>query len=124
MNSYSSPGVENFIVVRGHIKGNGTYEMSLMMEMITEFYQISEKDIKSAWRKRPVVWARHVFCYLCSKYVQCSIVSIGKVINRDHTSVIHARQNVSNLMDSDPDLREQVKGLETRVITSKIVGKL
>lgn len=54
--------------------------------------------IKDRVRKRHVVMIRQIFYYL-SVNMGYSLVSVGKYLNYDHATVIHAVKVVSNLID-------------------------
>lgn len=47
-------------------------------------------DLMSPLRRRDVVEARTLFCVLAQKFTQASSVQIGWLLNRDHSTVLHA----------------------------------
>lgn len=49
-------------------------------------------------RKREIVYARHYTMYLIKERLKWAWVHIGKLFNKDHSTVIHAVKNVENLM--------------------------
>ena len=119
---YAIPGIKKLpassVLIGRIFKRNS---MPFVMEIVIELYEVREKDIKSPWRKREIVWARQVFCYLCYKYLKCSLKDIGEFVGgRDHTTVIHSNQVVLNLMDSDPAVREEVEQIESEVINRRL----
>jgi hypothetical protein len=60
-----------------------------------------------------VVHARHHFCYEAYHTGRYSMPQIGRVINRDHTTVVHAiraharRNNLPSLLAGDPDFKRR-----------------
>jgi chromosomal replication initiation ATPase DnaA len=58
--------------------------------------------IKSKSRKRELVEIRQIFCYFCFLQYGYTLKAIGKILgHRDHSTVIHARDNVKNLLTTD-----------------------
>jgi chromosomal replication initiator protein len=67
-------------------------------------------------RKREIVMARQVAMYLIQKNEKLSLKSIGEAFGgRDHTTVIHSKDTVSDLMYSDENYRRKVISLEDRI---------
>lgn len=73
---------------------------------------ITERQLKSKCRKRDLVEARQIFCYLADKYTMAILETIGEEINRDHTTVIHSKQVAEDLIFSNTFFRRRVKALE------------
>ncbi len=60
---------------------------------------ITVDQMKGGNRSRHVVAARHITMYLAYKYTNLTFKAIGKFFNRDHTTAIHARTVVENMID-------------------------
>lgn len=75
---------------------------------------LSEHEVKSKRKFRPIVVTRQIFYYLVRKYFQHSISSplLGAYLNQDHTTVLHAANVIENLKESDKDFRELLKNIE------------
>lgn len=55
-------------------------------------------------RKREVVICRHIFCYVAYLKTPNSLKTIGELLgNRDHTTVINAREVVKDLMQTEDE---------------------
>jgi chromosomal replication initiator protein len=68
------------------------------------------QDIKSDRRMRKFVVPRQVSMYLCRKLLSQSFPEIGQAFgNKDHSTVIHSCNKITNLIDSDPDLRRKIE---------------
>lgn len=85
-----------------------------ILYMLCDFFGLEEKDITGRCRVRKYVWPRHLYCYLCYKYSKCSLTEIGMVLRRDHTTIIHSKQAVKNLYETEDEIREQVDLLESK----------
>ena len=75
-------------------------------------FQISPEEIKGTSRKAPIVHARHVAVYITREITGDSWKHIGGLFgDRDHTSMMHGYQKVSEMMKENPDLNATVKML-------------
>lgn len=80
--------------------------------VVSSFYKIPSDDIKGTSRKAPIVHARHIAVYITREITGDSWKHIGSLFgDRDHTSMMHGYQKISEMMNGDKDLRAQVKGL-------------
>lgn len=71
---------------------------------------VSKSDLIGQSRKRPIVIARHIAIGLIRKYNQEStLVSIGKLFDRDHSTVIYSVENFENLNGRDKEFTADVK---------------
>lgn len=75
-------------------------------------FKISTEEIKGTSRKAPIVHARHVSVYITREITGDSWKHIGGLFgDRDHTSMMHGYQKVSEMMKDNPDLAATVKML-------------
>lgn len=63
---------------------------AVTLEVVAEWFDISIKDILGYRRSRNIVNARSVVAFILRNNTSMSLPEIGTLINRDHTSVIHA----------------------------------
>jgi hypothetical protein len=92
--------------------------------------QVSMESMIGTRRHRHLTASRQVLCfYLRGK--QYTLKSIGKLINRDHTTIIHSCQTVKDLLDAkDPiileklDLLKNIATYETETNQSRDVEPL
>lgn len=83
-----------------------------IMEEVSEYFGVTVEQIKSESRKTEIKHARHVFVYLARQKTFMGWKSIGRYINRDHTSCIHSRRVIDELIFSDETVREQIADLQ------------
>ncbi len=55
-------------------------------------------------RIAPVVEVKHIIMHYMCFYTELSLVSIGKIFGRDHSTVLHARDHIESLMKFDKSL--------------------
>ena len=77
---------------------------------VAEHWNIRLTDMSSARRARNVARPRQVAMYLAKQLTSRSLPEIGRKFgNRDHTTVMHAVQRVSDLMQLDAGFAEDVE---------------
>ena len=82
------------------------------METVGKHYKIAVEEIRGASRKAPIVQARHVAVFIAREVTGDSWKHLGGLFgDRDHTSMMHGYQKVSELMKENPDLSATVKML-------------
>ena len=93
----------------------GEVPAEVILAETARYFGLRREDLVSKSRSRPLTTARHVAMYLLRELTQLSLVKIGELFDRDHTTVMHGIQKVEKLMlDRDATYR-QVQAL-TKVI--------
>ena len=81
-----------------------------IQKRVAEHWNIRLTDMSSARRARAVARPRQVAMYLAKQLTSRSLPEIGRKFgNRDHTTVMHAVQRVSELMAVDAGFAEDVE---------------
>ncbi|MDB5414065.1 MAG: chromosomal replication initiator protein DnaA [Rubritepida sp.] len=76
---------------------------------VAEHYNIRLTEMASARRARAVARPRQVAMYLAKQLTSRSLPEIGRRFgNRDHTTVLHAVNKITELMAGDPSFAEDV----------------
>jgi chromosomal replication initiator protein len=66
--------------------------------------------VKSKSRVREYVWARQVYYWLSCKFTKQKLIFIGRLTSgRDHTTVIHGRELVSDIIKFDKNKEREVR---------------
>lgn len=83
-----------------------------IQRVVAEYYKIKISDLNSKRRSRSVARPRQVAMYLAKDLTNHSLPEIGDAFGgRDHTTVLHACRKIKELLESDADIREDVKNL-------------
>lgn len=83
---------------------------------VCDYFKISPDAIISKTRKREIVQARQITMYLVRNLTKTSLASIGSQIGgKDHATVIHACNTVSDLIETDRNIRRYVADLEKQL---------
>lgn len=85
--------------------------------VVAEFFSIKVSEMISKRRTKNLSFPRHIAMFLCRKHTTCSYPEIGfEFGGRDHSSVIHAAQVVSEKVKADLELRGTIAELERRLL--------
>jgi len=69
-------------------------------------------ELKSKSRKRETVFPRQVAMYLMKEFTNLPLKSIGYHFGgRDHSTVIHAVQTISDMLETDKDVEKTMQKL-------------
>lgn len=82
---------------------------------ITDRYGVSREDMVGKKREKAIAEARHISVYLIREITEMSFPNIGKLYDRDHTTILSSYQKISRQVKTDPvfalELNELKKGL-------------
>ena len=86
------------------------------MAFIAEQYGITIDDLTSKKRNREIAMPRQIAMYMCREMIGLSTTAIGRSFgNRDHTTVMHGCEKVSDTMKSDFSFKRRIEELMTMV---------
>lgn len=89
-----------------------------IQRVVAEYYKIKVSDLLSKRRSRSVARPRQVAMQLAKELTNHSLPEIGDSFGgRDHTTVLHACRKIKELLDTDGDIREDVKNLMRTLTT-------
>jgi len=94
-------------------RGRLTFER--ISNKVLEYYGAKWEDIVRKTRKKEVVAVRRVIMYLLAVRTKMSMVSIGQLFAKDHTTVIHNRDRLIELMQLDGELRLEIEFLNSQL---------
>lgn len=86
---------ESFYIIESNDK-----MFSIVRQEIERYYNIPYEQLISGTRKRPICEKRQLLQVLALKHTKLSTVAIGRLTNRDHATVIHARKTINNLLST------------------------
>lgn len=87
----------------------------MISELVSRQFRVSMKDMQSRSRKRTLTFPRQVAMFLSRKHTDESLADIGKLFNRDHSTVLHAIKVVNNLSARDTSVSAQMELLSDKV---------
>jgi len=79
-------------------------------------YNISKDDIISAKRTKDIALSRHITVYLIRKITDMSLPNIGKIFNRDHSTIISSIDAVEKKFHTDPMFEYEITNIENEIM--------
>ncbi len=97
-------------VLQKNIKAKKKTTIIHLIKTVAEFYNISEKEIFEQTRKKQIVLPRQIAMYLLREDFNSSYPYIGeKFGGKDHTTVIHAYEKISNNIKINEKIKDDIK---------------
>jgi chromosomal replication initiator protein len=85
----------------------------MIKKQVCKHFSIKVSDIESPKRERKYSYPRQIAMYLCRKMTDLSLPKVGESFgNRDHTTVIHATNKISNEINNDESFNALLLKLE------------
>jgi len=82
---------------------------SEVIKTVCSFYNIKQSHLKSPSRAASIAFYRQITMYLLEKELGLTLVEAAGILNRkDHTTALHAKQKISNLILRDPNLKKEI----------------
>ena len=78
---------------------------------VADYYRIRRADLLAETRERRIVMPRQMAMYLCTEVTEKSLMEIGNAFRRDHTTVMHARNRLSEMRRINPQVAEDCRNL-------------
>ena len=89
----------------------------LIKNTVCGHFGINVADIESSKRTKNLAHPRQIAMYLCRELTELSLPKIGEFFGkRDHTTVMHACEKISNEMLKDEDLRNTISDLKSKIL--------
>ena len=80
-----------------------------IQQVVGEQYNVKLEDFKAKKRTRSIAYPRQIAMYLSRELTDLSLPKIGEEFGgRDHTTVIHAHEKISKLVEKDPQLEKEI----------------
>ena len=76
------------------------------LDAVSKTFGVSIDDILGRTRVRRIAEARHAYFSIMRNVSRMSFVDIGSIMDRDHSTVIHSCNTVSNLLETDWTFKE------------------
>ncbi|XGC80868.1 chromosomal replication initiator protein DnaA [Bdellovibrio bacteriovorus] len=102
--------------ILAHHETQSTISVEEIMKLVADHFKVKVLDLKSSTRAKPIVVPRQIAMYLIKKFLDKSLVDIGKAFGgKDHTTVMNALERVRNLQATDQDIAKDIEDLEQRI---------
>lgn len=90
--------------------------IDLIIDKVCEYFNISKSDIVGKKKSKEIVEPRMIAVYLASELLDIPLIAIGKHFGgRDHTTIIHARDKITQQVKINPSIKAVVAELKSLI---------
>ena len=95
----------------------GSQEISsdTIMDETAKYFGLGREDLVSKSRSRPLTTARHIAMYLLRELTGLSLIKIGELFERDHSTALHGIQKIEGQMPVRGSTYKQVQDLTKKI---------
>lgn len=80
-----------------------------VVDAVSKYFQVGKRLLLGESRARPIARPRQVLMYLLRTHLGVPLEEVGRVVGgRDHTTVMHAVEKISQLATNDVQIREDI----------------
>lgn len=100
-----------------HNKNKIRLKPQRVIKKICDHFEIKQSEIKGKARNKEIVYPRHLAMFLLKENLNLSYVEIGRWFsNRDHTSVMHARKKMKELIKEDELVNQDYNQIKSELL--------
>jgi chromosomal replication initiator protein len=96
------------------------FEQEIIIKVACDHFNKSFDGLCNSSKARKVVYPRQVIMYFLSEYTDLTYLCIGKLFGRDHTTVIHSKNLIKDLIKVEDAVREEVEAIKFKIINNHI----
>ncbi len=105
-------------VTQDVISSEKAYTPEFIIEKTAACFSVSPDDVLGKGKTKNVTAARQVATYLMRKLTGLTLDEIGKILSRDHSTILYSIKKVEESINTDPALNDTI-----RDITANIMNK-
>ena len=88
-----------------------------IISSVCAFYKISRENLLGKSKKKELVQPRQICAFLMCDIMNIPLVSIGEAMGgRDHTTIIHSREKVNNLLKVNDRVAKEVNDIKNIIL--------
>jgi len=82
-----------------------------IQKVVCKYFKIDSDALRSKSRKKIITYPRSIAIYLCRRYTDKSLESIGHSFNRSHSTILYDGEKIKKKIKIDDGLRREVEFL-------------
>jgi len=88
-----------------------------IINTVCSFYSVSKNDLLGKKRNKELVEPRQICIYLITELMNVPLMTIGQAMGgRDHTTIMHARDKIAELIQTNPRIATEVGDLKNLIL--------
>ena len=111
MNYWAIPGVKfrDHVMIKERVP---SCDPDRIINTICDYYKVKRSDISTESRAEDVRLPRQVCMWFLMEYTRLGCIKIGKILGgRDHTTVLHSRTRIRNLIETEPAFKYLINNI-------------
>ena len=84
-----------------------------IIDCVCEYFSLSRDEILGKKRNKEIVEPRQICMYIISQVLDMPLLAIGQIFGRDHTTVIHARDKISQMIEENSRIKVAVNDIKS-----------
>ena len=94
-----------------------TVDIDAIIDNTCEYFRVDRADLCGKCRAKEIAEPRMISMYLICDMLALPLKRIGEAFGgKDHTTVIHARDKIADMVKTDPKVKAQVKDLRDKIL--------
>ena len=94
--------------------------VNTIKKIVGKHFNIKMEDFNSKRKTQSIAWPRQIAMFLTTELTDLSLPEIGREFNRDHSTVVHARDLVKEKIETDPFFAAEINQI---ILDIKAVDK-
>lgn len=97
---------------KSNANSNTKLHIEKIKEIIASYFNINAKDLSGPSRKQEFVYARQLTIYILKTKYNQTLTAIGSALGgRDHATISHALEKITDQIKTNPNIKEDVDNL-------------
>jgi chromosomal replication initiator protein len=87
--------------------------------MVFKKYGIKKDDLVGKKRTKEIAFARHIAIYMIREVTEMSLPNIGKLFNRDHSTILSSVELIQKRIVNDRDFEQDIQTMKRELLNKK-----
>lgn len=84
-----------------------------IINAVSKYYSLGKRTLLGESRSRPIAQPRQLLMYLLRTHLSLPLEEVGRIVGgRDHTTVMHAVEKITQMASDDVQIREDLRGIK------------
>ncbi|MCL2539825.1 MAG: chromosomal replication initiator protein DnaA [Firmicutes bacterium] len=89
-----------------------------IIDVVCKYYNVNKSDLMGKKKNKEIVDPRMICMYLMTELLDIPLTSIGKIFARDHTTVIHARDKITDGIRKNNKLKTAINDIRNMLVST------
>ena len=87
-----------------------------VIKSVCSYYKISKSDLLGKNKKQELVRARQICAYLMCDMLSLPLINVGKLLARDHATIIHSRDRIADFIKVNDRVAKDVDDIKNLIL--------